>query len=72
MKWKRDYKLEQHKARAAAAARLDYSNSVQPPLPPASLYHHDHRATPGPPVIYHSHHLNHHHHHHQHLQMRHF
>jgi len=76
MKWKRDYKMEQLKARSAAtAARLDYSNSVQP----SSLYHvgadHQRRsavtATPSP-AVYHAQ-LNHHHHHHQqHLQMRHF
>jgi len=78
MKWKRDYKMEQLKARSAAAAaatRLDYSNSLQA----SSLYHQQRSsvtATPRPSVYQTQ--LNHqqHHHHHQqqqqYLPMRHF
>jgi len=79
MKWKRDYRMEQLKARSAAVAgRLDYTNTLHPA---SDLAHYHvsadpHRstvtATPSP-TLYHPR-LSHdqHHPHHQYQQMRRF
>jgi len=65
MKWKRDYKMEQLKARSAAAAQLDYINKAAASSHVAAAHYRVttdlQRSATASPALYHTH-LGHQHH----------